>query len=64
MEPTASAVHPFVAEVTASSIQPQVQPHVQEHNQGVGAERDLPVYEEVASGSQSKQGNPFCGKGN
>ena len=57
IEPPAPAVHPFVPPGGPSNVQAQAQPHIQEHQQEVGAqERDLPVYEEVASGSQAKQG--------
>lgn len=58
MEPPAATpvVHPFIAGGTTSDVQPQLQPQVQEQNQDVGQERDLPIYEEIASGSQVKQG--------
>lgn len=62
MEPPAPAVHPFVAGQAPPVTQTQVQHSVQEQEGAGGQERDLPVYEEVASGSRVGQGNPFCGK--
>jgi hypothetical protein len=66
MEPPTPAVQPFVSAAGNSSIsQPQAQSQVQEPQQEVGGqERDLPVYEEIASGSKVGQGNLFSGKGN
>lgn len=67
MDPPTPAVQPFVSSAgSPADSQPQIQPQVQEPQQEVGGqERDLPVYEEVASGSQAKQGT-FTGdvKGN
>ena len=57
IESPAPAVNPFVPPGGSLNVQAQARPQIQEHQQEVGGqERDLPVYEEVASGDQAKQG--------